>query len=284
MQPGDPVAIIRTGGGIGALQQFTSDKRQLYAAIEHVRWNPSGGSGVGAFAAIHKETNDSYGRAAGPGDEASDRQKKNALGQRDKDRNLNPDLDDFREEIFSVGTLGALNYVVPGLRDLPGRKSVLLISDGLAIFTRHDPSGSNRVIGSLRRLIDLANRASVVISTMDARGLQMPEMLGAADNNYDMSSAEIEAQLLKRREDFLDSQSGLFYLAQQTGGIAVYNSNDLSKGIKRVLDTQKGYYLIGYRPDKSTFDPLTGRRIFHKLARPRSGLILKSSNEESSDE
>src|SRR5258708_3724241 len=34
MQDGDLVAIIRTGAGIGALQQFTSDKRILYAAIE----------------------------------------------------------------------------------------------------------------------------------------------------------------------------------------------------------------------------------------------------------
>ena len=40
MQDGDLVAIIRTGAGIGALQQFTSDKRILYAAIEKVKWNP----------------------------------------------------------------------------------------------------------------------------------------------------------------------------------------------------------------------------------------------------
>ena len=36
MQSGDLVAIIRTSGGIGALQQFTSDRRQLYAAIDHI--------------------------------------------------------------------------------------------------------------------------------------------------------------------------------------------------------------------------------------------------------
>ena len=40
MQPGDLVAIIRTSAGMGALQQFTSDKRQLHAAIERVRWYP----------------------------------------------------------------------------------------------------------------------------------------------------------------------------------------------------------------------------------------------------
>src|SRR5207244_2283060 len=29
---------------------------------------------------------------------------------------------------------------------------------------------------------------------------------------------------------------------------------------------QKSYYLIGYRPDESTFDPQTGRRKFHHIA------------------
>ena len=32
-----------------------------------------------------------------------------------------------------------------------------------------------------------------------------------------------------------------------------------------MLDDQKGYYLIGYRPDESTFDPTTGRCCFHRL-------------------
>mgnify|MGYP000346616369 CR=1 FL=1 len=42
MQPGDLVAIVRTGGGMGALQSFTADKRQLAAAIERVKWNGNG--------------------------------------------------------------------------------------------------------------------------------------------------------------------------------------------------------------------------------------------------
>ena len=42
MQDGDLVGIIRTGAGIGALQQFTSNKQQLYAAIERVKWNSAG--------------------------------------------------------------------------------------------------------------------------------------------------------------------------------------------------------------------------------------------------
>ena len=52
MQPNDLVAVIRTGGGVGALQQFTSDKRLLLAAIEKIRWNPMGNAGIDALSPI----------------------------------------------------------------------------------------------------------------------------------------------------------------------------------------------------------------------------------------
>jgi hypothetical protein len=76
----------------------------------------------------------------------------------------------------------------------------------------------------------------------------------------------LDDRLADRRTAAFETQEGLDYLAQQTGGIAIKNNNDLSSGIRRVLEDQKGYYLIGYRPDNSTFDPKTGRRTFHKLS------------------
>ncbi len=251
LQPGDLVAIIRTGGGIGALQQFTSDKRQLYAAIERVKWNPQGRGGVGAFAAIQ----------ADPLAEMREQLPNQDLANM---RSGGEDVDQFREELFAVGTLGAVNYVVRGMRELPGRKSILLMSDGIKIFNGDDPTRGTRVLEALRRLTDLANRASVVIYTMDARGLQTLG-LSAADNTSGLSSDQLERQLQNRRNDLFESQSGLNYLARQTGGFPIRNTNDLSAGIKRVLEDQKGYYLIGYRPDESTFEDATGRRKFHKI-------------------
>lgn len=246
MQTGDLVAIIRTSGGMGALQQFTSDKRQLYAAIERVKWYAVGRGGIAAFAPLGTDLTS----AADTDETAAPRE----------------DLDRLREDILSVGTLGALSYVVRGLRELPGRKSILLLSDGIRICSRSsDPSTCERVLQALRRLVDQANRASVVIYTMDARGLQTLG-LTAADNTSSFSPTEIEQQLSDRRVDFSEMQDGLIFLAQQTGGIARLNNNDLGGGIKRVLDDQRGYYLIGYRPDESTFDLRTGRRKFHHLS------------------
>src|SRR5205085_2776726 len=102
--------------------------------------------------------------------------------------------------------------------------------------------------------------------------------LTAADNTNGMSQQQIAQQIQVRQDSFSDSQSGLVYLAQQTGGIAIRNNNDLSAGIRKVLDDQKGYYLIGYRPDESTFDPKTGRRTFRKISIKvkRPGVMVRS--------
>jgi VWFA-related protein len=240
MRPGDLVAIIRTSGGIGALQQFTADKRQLAAAIDRVKWYRSGRSGVGVFSPIDAST-----------------------GASDEALAANQDLNEFREDVFAVGTLGAVGYVVKGMRELPGRKSILLISDGFRIYSLNDPVRNYRTLAALRHLIDQANRAAVVVYTMNAAGLQ-PLGLTAADSTASLTSEQVERQLSDRRTAAFESQEGMNYLARETGGIAIRNTNDLSGGIRRVLEDQKGYYLIGYRPDESTFDA-TGRRIFHKL-------------------
>jgi VWFA-related protein len=241
MQPGDLVAIIRTSGGMGALQQFTSDKRQLYAAVERVKWNANGRSGIAAFAPLEPPTPGTRGAEVDA---------------------ANEELDQFREDVFAVGTLGAISYVVKGLKDLPGRKSILLVSDGFRIFNLEDSSRNYQALEKLRRLVDEAGRASVVIYTMNATGLQYLG-LTAADNP---GSGDAQQMLTSRRNAAFETQEGLEYLARETGGIAIKNNNDLSNGIRRVLEDQKGFYLIGYRPDSSTFDPRTGRRTFHKLS------------------
>jgi len=250
IQSDDLVAIVRTSGGVGALQQFSSDKRQLYAAIEKVRWLPSGRGNVGAFAPIGNDLD--LNRASS--DSTSD-----TGATRDSD------IDQLREDYFAVGTLGALNYVVRGLRDLPGRKSVVLFSEGFQIFNSKDRYANDRILSALRRLTDLANRASVVIYTLDPRGLPVLG-LTAEDSTSGMTADQVEEKLSDRRTAFFESQAGLDYLAAQTGGISIKNSNDLNGGLKRIITDQEGYYLIGYRPDDSTFDKVNGRTKFHHIS------------------
>jgi VWFA-related protein len=244
MQPGDLVAIIRTGAGMGALQQFTADKRQLYAAIERVKWNSIGRSGIAPFAPLEPATPGEMG----PEIDAH-----------------NEEVNQIRQDMFAVGTLGAISYVVKGLKELPGRKSILLVSEGFRIYNLDDPTRDYLARDRLHRLIDEAGRASVVIYTMNASGLQTLG-LTAADSTEGRSADDVAQQLTNRRNAAFETQEGLEFLARETGGIAIKNTNDMSAGIRRILEDQKGFYLIGYRPDDATFNPRTGQRTFHKLS------------------
>lgn len=298
IQPGDLVAIIRTGAGMGALQMFTADKRILYAAIERVRWSPSSNT-LYTFAPV--ATN-----FVNPN--RSQITTDNFLGEDVKRGSDDPNLktpqraademDKLRQEVFSIGTLGAVQFVVRALRDLPGRKSVVLFSEGLRIYNREQ--NIIRVRDALRNLTDLANRSSAVIYTVDARGLQ-PLMVTAADDlSGDFSTVfnganqsgwqhESRAYNTQRSDDFFESQEGLNYLAQQTGGFFIKNTNDLNGGIRRVLKDQENYYLIGFVPEESVFKRDKARG-FHdlkiKVTRPdlrirtRSGYYGLSDEEE----
>lgn len=246
MQPNDLVAIIFTGGGMGALTRFTTDKRQLYATVEKLKWIPRVGNSSTTFAPIRQEVLPVPDRHEGATNEVED-------------------LNQFRKDLFSVGTLGALNFVIRSMRQMPGRKMVVLFSDGLQIFSPQEQAGSTYILDSLRILLDLANRSSVVINTMDARGLAQLG-LQASDSTRNLSPLQVEQRLTQRRAYFFDSQDGLDYLAAQTGGLSIRNTNNLNQGLKRIMDDQSGYYLIGYRPSESTFDATNRNKNFHHVA------------------
>jgi VWFA-related protein len=248
MRDGDLVAIIRTGAGIGALQQFTSDKRLLYAAIEKVKWNPLGNGRLGAFAPIR--------------DNEKIQNEQETEEQRQAKENSEKSFNDFQSSYFATGTLGALRFIVNGMGELPGRKSVILFSDGFKLLQK-DENGfteGGSVLEFLRRLVDAANRASVVFYTIDARGLVTTGI--SAEDSVNGSAERLQQVLSERGNELFDTQAGLSYLAAQTGGMSVLNNNDLSGGVRRVLDDQS-YYLLGYEPDSDTFDAKTSR--FNKL-------------------
>jgi VWFA-related protein len=253
MQEGDLVGIIRTGRGLGALQQFTSDKHILYAAIDKLTWNPLGRDMIPRFGV--------QDAGSTTGEDAETRQARQEAQQR---------ADDFRETVFSVGTLGAINFVVRGLRELPGRKMVVLISDGFRLFGRDRDNA--QVLDNVRRLVDLANRSSVVIYSLDAKGL-LPLQPTAADDLSQMTQQQVAERYSQVAQDNFDSQEGLTFVARETGGFAVLNNNDLNLGINRVLRDNESYYLLGFDPEDASFD-----RRFHnlKVRVKRAGLQVRT--------
>ena len=266
MQDGDLVAIIRTGAGIGMLQQFTNDKRQLMAAIDHVKFNLAGNGKASLFDPIHPTLNQDFGVPNSTADKMDAQDLENSQSN-----------EQYRSQIFASGTLGALNFVLRGMRELPGRKSVVLLSEGFSLVTRNGPRQEpSRIMDALQRIIDLANRSSVVFYNIDPRGLQFA-MKEAQDDFSNIPGDAADALMQQRMDQLRDSQDGLQYLAKQTGGMAVINQNDISKGIRKVLDDQS-YYLVAYVPDESTFDPkkLRYNQLDIRVTRPDARVRFRS--------
>ena len=252
MQPGDLVAIIRTGAGIGSLQRFTSDKNLLHLAIEKIKWNLMGVGGMSAVSSIKATPMEALRNAgdSGVSDSMVQSEKNSLISEADN-----------RGQMYAGGTLGTIGYVVKGISDLPGRKLAILFSDGfqLVVQDRFGIRGPSDIVEPLRRLIDSANRNSVVVYTVDPRGLQYTG-INASDNLG--SARNVSAKLAERRKTLFDSTEGLFFLSKGTGGFSVQNQNDLNLAIDRVLEDQS-YYLIGYEPDSDTFDP--AKRKFNTI-------------------
>lgn len=233
MQEGDLVAVIRTGNGLGMLEQFTSDKRVLYSAIERLKWNPLSRDMMPGYADSSAEVSQ----------DAADNQSTLDL------------FEEFRETSFTTGTLGTVGFVIQGLRSLPGRKSVILMSDGFRINSRgNDDNTTQLILNYMQNLIDQAGRSGVVVYSMDAKGLQ--SYMPGADTGG-RPSASSYADAMDAAQEALE---GPVYLSKQTGGFVVRDTNDLNIGIQEALYDQQSYYLLGFDPDDETFD-----RKFHKL-------------------
>jgi VWFA-related protein len=273
LRPTDLVALVRTGGSGGALQSFTTDRRVLHAAIDSLRWNVMSRSGVEPFESIN--TFETF--TGGPGGLAAPPTDFSAINQ-------------LRNASSAAGSLGALNLVIQGVRNLPGRKAVVFVSEGFQLLVP-DVTGSGsggrepdaRVRAALDRVVDQATRAGVVIYSLDARGLQSAGLqasdnLKSADTAVGAMDALVRTSAESRVAFNRDTQEGLAYVAEQTGGFAIRNTNDIAKGLGRITDDVRGYYVIGYVPQDGTFAKPGEKPSLHKIAvkAGRPGLRVKT--------
>ena len=156
--------------------------------------------------------------------------------------------------------INGLYAILGALQRLPGRKSVVLFSEGLAL----PPAVQRLFLG----VIDAANRANVSIYAMDAAGLRAESeqakirdevnQAGRAGlaRSSSVSGNEPLSKGLERNEDVLrqDPHTGLGELAESTGGQLFENTNNLRQGFDRVESDLHNYYLLGYTPVNATYD------------------------------
>jgi VWFA-related protein len=264
IQPGDLVAILRTSGGIGALQQFTNDKRLLSAAVERVRYYLHGGWGLpGGSISLPPGAEDSGDSTHSQTEERHAAKSLKEAGQRESE---------FRMQITTAGTLSALDYVMRGLRDLPGRKAVVLLTDEIPVPYSEESLVQRR----LQELADLASRSATVVYTIDTRGLPTLQLTAADDlsglppidaglSSVEPSPSDAARALMSRRVQYFESQRISASLADLTGGVFIHDNNDLAGGMREVMDDLKGYYLIGYKPPADTFKTGKNGRAYHHI-------------------
>jgi len=282
MQPGDLVAILQTGRGSGLVShQFSNDKRVLNAAIQGLR--PSAANrtaidfepkpiGVGSFEMQAWRAKEESNRA--------------------------------REEALGILTFGSAANIVQGMSRLPGRKSLVLFSEGVPVNrpsqvlaapsenlppvqssrTRPSPSGSDssrilEVAGNaqvteragvrkaMNRLIMLANQAGVVLYAIDP---------SAGPGGYlgldvtDQSEQVRRPDALQQGRELslsnrLESHAGTDAISGQTGGLAM-NPTDLSRALEQVMTDQAGYYLLAYTPQAGTVSADPSHASLHTLS------------------
>jgi hypothetical protein len=106
-------------------------------------------------------------------------------------------------------------------------------------------------------LMDVANRANVGIYPVDARGLAATDRpLG-----MDQGTPAEESRRVQTRVEYLRS------LAENTDGLAVLNTNDIDRGLRRIVADMTSYYLVGYSSKNAKLDGRF-RKITVRVKRP----------------
>jgi VWFA-related protein len=109
----------------------------------------------------------------------------------------------------------------------------------------------------LAELTRQANRANATFYTFDPRGL-----VAGQDIDEPVDMMEWESHLRKQ-------QDSLRVMAELTGGIAVVNTNDFSKALKRIDAETSDYYVLGYYSTNP--DPTQRRRLIEIKVNRKDG-------------
>jgi VWFA-related protein len=212
MTSADLMAILRySGGAVNVLQDFSDDRDRLLSIIETMV--------VGEGQGFDESNSDASASDTGA-----------AFGQ-----------DDSEFNIFNTDRqLSALQTAANMLGQLNEKKSLIYFASGLRL------NGLNNQ-AQLHATINAAVRAGVSFWPIDARGLVAQAPLGDAAHgspgNIGMYSG---TAALAVTTNLQQSQDTLYALASDTGGKALLDYNDLSRGIVQAEQSVSSYYILGY--------------------------------------
>jgi VWFA-related protein len=208
----DLVAILRyQGGSVDILQDFTADRNKLLSILETMIV----GEGQGSAETI---------------DDASSADTGAAFGQ-----------DDSEFNVFNTDRqLSALQTAAKMLSQLQEKKSLIYFASGLRLNGIDNQA-------QLHATVDAAIRAGVSFWPVDARGLVAEAPLGDATQGSPGNAGMYSGTAaIANTTNFQQSQDTLYALAGDTGGKALFDNNDLTRGIVQAQESISDYYVIGY--------------------------------------
>ncbi len=250
----DFVAVVTTSGTLGAFQDFTRDREALSRAIARVESRyqpvePVGTPYLSEYQAALIDRSDVEALRVAVQEILQTEDYLGEVGAREKA------YAQARRMVFEImarsgRALEAIEGVVRGLAPVAGRKVLVLVSDGFLVGLGAAESRAFDV----RRIVDAATRAGVVLYALDTRGLvaEVPGGSASFQGPAVLTAPGARQSLQARGNEAL--RQGLNALAEDTGGFLVRDTNDLGRGLGRILRDNEAYYLIAYEPTNAARD------------------------------
>ncbi len=142
-------------------------------------------------------------------------------------------------------TYRALEDTMRRLGSMPGDRVLVLASPGFLLSTQYlDEMG----------IIDRANRAGIVINTVDARGLYTPDVLPDVSRPVIDTPQTAAFKTQYRTGEQTENQFVLMDFANGTGGTFFHNSNDVAAGLAQAGGTPEVSYVLGFSPQNQKMD------------------------------
>jgi len=170
-----------------------------------------------------------------------------------------------------MDAMDSLHELVRSQENLPGRKVILYLADGLTLPVNRRDTVDN--------LISYANHSGVSFYTIDTRGLNVEDPMMDALAAQRRTGAESVAQAVDPINGHFEDddvqltavasrQLAMRELAESTGGIAVTNTNEISLPMQHMMEDMRTHYEVAYSPTSTNYDGHF-RKIDVKISRPK---------------
>lgn len=281
----DRLAVVCTSGNLGLLQQLTTDQRVMKLAVDRLASRSRQAASsldqfqiteTQAFRIVEGDRQAidlavEHYRQSFPGEPALQVSLEGLVQAR-----ATQIVNQISVEVSQ--TFGTLRGTFNRLKNIPGRKAVIFATDGFQLDTRLRNNFSE-----MNQLIDLANRCGVVVYSISSAGLTNAALgPGPAPT---MSADRTNVAFTYESQGGIASIDAMKAIAQETGGFAVYNSNDLTGALSRVAADNAAYYVLAYYPERTseTRDLKIAVRVKNRpdlVIRTRSSFVLEGKKPE----